>query len=235
MGAFRVPYAFAWGKYGNFANRTDNLIASTDATPDISGGNLFWTNNASATSITYFDGATNGLVNPEEGQQIMVGCLDAVTTFVDGAQFRTRNGRTPLAPPGSFFHFVYHNSTWYETYRSANTAGFIQAESSNLAGTGILAINPYVSGVTLLTGASSSMTLRGMTGGENSQRVTFTVVGSSVTIITNSAGATDSFVVRSVGGTSAIITGSGSITFVRALQGTTAKWFELVPISSTSG
>ena len=229
MGAFRVPYAFAWGKYGNFSNRTDNLIASTDATPDISGGSLFWTNNASATSITYLDGKTNGLINPEEGQEVRIGVLDANTTFVDGAQFRLRDGVNTPATPGSFWHFVYHSSAWYETYRSYNTAGFIQALSGALGTTGLLTINPAVTAVTLLTGASSSMTLRGMPGGYNGQRVTLSVIGSSVTLVTNSAGATDSFVVNNVAGTTAILTGSISVTFVRTVAGTTAKWYEVGP------
>lgn len=227
MGAFRIPYAFAVGKYGNFANRTDNLIGSTDATPNISGGYQFWTNNASATSITYFDGATNGLINPEEGQEVRIGCLDAVTTFVNSDQLRLRDGVNVTAPPGSFWQFIYRTSSWFETYRSYNTAGFFTALSGALGTTDILSINPAVTNVALLSGVSSSMTLRGMTGGYNGQRVTLSVIGSSVTIISNSAGASDSFVVNTVSGTSAIMTGSESVTFVRTVAGTTAKWYEI--------
>lgn len=226
MGAFRVPYAFAWGKYGNFANRTDNLIASTDATPDISGGSLFWTNNASATSVTYFDGKTNGLINPEEGQEITIGVLDNVTTFVDGTQLRLAGGTNVTPTSGSFLRFVYHASAWLETYRSYNSPNLLQARSADLGTTGILTINPAVTTVVNVTGTSSSMTYRGMIGGYTGQEVTFVNGGSSVTFITNSAGATDSFIVSTVAGVSSIVTGSISVTFVRAVVGTTAKWHE---------
>ena len=235
MGAFRVPYAFAWGKYGNFYNRTDNLIASLDATPDISGGSLFWTNNASATTITYFDGKSNGLINPEEGQEITVGVIDGNTTFGNSAQLRLSQGANVTATAGSFWSFLYHNSSWYQTApASLNTAGaingpaqgFLQARSGDLGTTGLLTITPFTSVIGNVAGTSSSMTIRGMPGGYDGQRVTFINQGSSVTFITNSAGATDSFVVSTVAGVSAIVTGSVSVTFVRGIQGTTSKWFE---------
>ena len=227
MGAFRIPYALAYGKYGNFQARTDNLFASTDATPNISQGYLFWTNNASATSITYFDGATNGLINPEEGQEIKVICLDNNTTFVNSNQLRLREGANIPAPTGSSWDFIYHNSTWFETYRSYNTAGVLALESANVAAGGVITINPAVTAVTLLTGASSAMNIQRMDGGYTGQLVTVIGIGSSVTLTTNSAGANDTFVVKTVAGTTAIITGSFGIAFARVLQGATAKWIQV--------
>ncbi len=227
MGDFRFVFGTARGKEGNFQARTDNLFGSTDATPDVSDGNLFWTNNASATSITHFDVVGADPVSRHEGKEIYVGVLDGNTTFVNGAQLRLSDSQDVPATPGSMWHFIYHNSAWFQASpASLNTAGVLTAQSSNLGTTGLLTITPATTVVGLLSGVSSSMTLRGMPGGRTGQMVTFVNLGSSITFITNSAGATDSFVVSTVSGTSAIVTGSDAVTFVRAVQGTTAKWFE---------
>ena len=226
MADFRLKYGVARGPVVNFYARSDNVFTSTDATPDVTDGNLFYSNNASATSITHFDISGQNVLSEHWGKEIRVVVLDNNTTLVDGAQLRLKDGVsvTPLA--GTVLGFAYANSVWYESYRSYNTAGAIVALSGALGTTGILSINPAVPSIVNLTGTSSSMTYRGMVGGYTGQRVTFTNAGSSVTFITNSAGATDSFVVSTVAGVSSIVTGSISVTFVRAVVGTTAKWHE---------
>lgn len=242
MPAFRIPYALAYGKYKNFEARTDNVFASLDATPDISLGSLFWTNNASATSVTYFDGATNGLINPEEGQTITVGVLDGNTTFVNSNQLRLTNGANITATAGSFWNFIYHNSSWYQVNpASLNTAGALagapaqtivaQITSSDLGATGLYTVTPFTTAIGVLAAAASNFVIRGLPGGYTGQRINFINLGSSMNFVTNSAGATDSFVVRSAAGTTAIVTGTANVEFVRFVQGGTAKWFEVTSVT----
>lgn len=233
MPAFRIPNATAYGRYANFQTRTDNLFADQDATPNISNGTLFWTQNSTATSITYFDGQSNGVYGPEEGQTIIVGMLDGNTTFVASSQLRLEGAVDVTPAIGAVFHFIYRGSAWFELFRSYNTANLITVTSSELAA-GVLSISPAVVGVSALAATGSNMIIRRMTGGYTGQRVAIQCAGSSVTFVTNSAGATDSFVVRSVGGTSAIMTGTTTVLFQRGIQGTTAKWFEVVPIAAGS-
>ena len=226
MSDFRFKNGLAYGPVGNFQARTDNLFASTDATPDVSDGNLFYSNNASATSITHFDLSGQNVLSEHQGKEIRVVFLDANTTLVAGAQLRTAEGQNIPVPALAVFDFLYVNSAWVETYHSYNTTNTITIGSNTIAAGGLININPAVTHVLLLTGASSSMTLQGMPGGYTGQRVTLVSIGSSVSLTTNSAGATDSFVVRTVGGTSAIMTGTNSVTFTRLVMGSTAKWVE---------
>ena len=226
MANFRFKHGVARGPVGNFSARSDNVFGSTDTTPDVTLGNLFYTNNASATSITHFDVSGQNALSEHWGKEIKVIVLDNNTTLVDGAQLRLRDGQSVTPAAGAAFEFLYANSVWYESYRSYNTANVITVRSGDLGTTGVFSINPSVRVVGMLAGGSSSMTVERMTGGYTGQEVTILVLGSSVTFVTNSAGATDSFVVKTVAGTSAIWTGSLGVTFVRAVQGTTAKWFQ---------
>ena len=226
MSDFRFKYGVSYGTVGNFQSRTDNLLASTDTTPDVTDGNLFYTNNASATSITHWDLSGANVVSEHQGKEIRVIYLDASTTLVAGAQLRLKDGQNVPMPALSVTDFIYLNSAWVETYRSYNTASQITVTSANVSAASLITINPAVTSVLLLTGASSSMTLNGMAGGYTGQTVTLHTIGSSVTFITNSAGLTDSFTVTTVAGTSAISTGSKSTVFIRAVVGGTAKWLE---------
>ena len=227
MANFRFKHGVARGPVGNFYARSDNVFTSTDTTPDVTLGNLFYTNNASATSITHFDISGANAVSENWGKEIRVILLDGNTTFVTGAQLRLKDGQNVNPAASASFDFTYANSVWYETYRSYNTANVLAIESGGVGAGGVITINPAVTAVTLLTGASSSMTLERMPGGYTGQQVSLIGIGSSITLLTNSAGAADTFVVKTVGGTSAIITGSFGMVFQRVLQGATAKWIQL--------
>lgn len=227
MSDFRLKHGLARGPVGNFYARSDNVFSSTDATPDVSDGNFFYTNNASATSVSHFDVSGQNPISEHWGKEIRVLCLDANTTFVNGNQLRLREGVDIPAPPGSAWEFAYANSVWYETYRSYNTAGVISATSNNIGAGGVVTINPAVTAVTNLSGTSSSMTLERMPGGYTGQTVSVIALGSSITLVTNSAGAADTFVVKTVAGTSAIITGTFGMQFIRVVQGATAKWIQI--------
>lgn len=228
MPAYRFPHAIALGKVGNFQARSDGLFSSTDTTPDVAAGSLFYSNNASATSITHFD-------NAEQGQLIKVLCLDGVTTLVNSSVLRLKDGQDVTAPTGSAWGFVYHNSTWFETYRSYNTANQITITSANVVGTaGQLTISPAVSNVLVLGQAASLLTIKQMLGGYTGQMVTLLATASNVTLLTNSAGLSDGFRVKTVSGTSAIIHSTGQVLFTRAVLGGTAMWVEVVPVSAGS-
>ena len=227
MGNFRFKHGVARGPVGNFQARSDNVFSSTDTTPDVTLGNLFYTNNASATAITHFDISGQNAISENWGKEIKVILLDGNTTLTPGNQLRLKDGQSVAPAAGAAFEFVYANSVWYETYRSYNTASVLNIESGGVGAGGVITINPAVTAVTLLTGASSSMTLERMPGGYTGQQVSLIGIGSSITLLTNSAGAADTFVVKTVAGTSAIITGSFGMVFQRVVQGATAKWIQL--------
>lgn len=226
MPAWRFPNAIALGKVGNFQARSDGVFSSTDTTPEVAAGSFFYSNNASATSITHFD-------SPEQGQMIKVLCLDGVTTFVNSSVLRLKDGQNVTAPTGSAWDFIYHNSTWFETYRSYNTANQITVTSANVVGTaGQLTISPAVSNVLAIGQAASALTIKQMLGGYTGQMVTLVAVDSNVTLLTNSAGLSDGFRVRTVGGTSCILTSTGHAVFSRVVLGGTAMWVEQAMVSA---
>ena len=116
----RTVYGTSLGRYGNFSARTDGLFTSGDTTPDVSLGTLFYTNNTSATAITYFDGIQQGgLIGPEEGKQIKIIFLDTATTLVNGNRMLLSDTANTF-PANSSIELMYHNSSWYEQGRSRN-------------------------------------------------------------------------------------------------------------------
>ena len=228
MGDFRFTYGIARGPEGNFQARTDNLFASTDATPDVSAGNLFYTNNASATSITYFDVIGANPVALHQGKEIRVLNLDNNTTYVSGSQLRLMNGQSVNPVAGAVFNFIFVNSVWYEIFRSYNTANVINVSSSSIGAgaNGVVTIGPHVEELDVLVAAASTFTLRQVLGGYLGQTIKIFAVDSAILLACNSAGAQGSFVETSSGGTSHNIVGSGMEVYTLVVQGSTTKWIQ---------
>lgn len=227
MADFRLKHGLARGPVGNFSSRTDNLFASTDATPDVSDGNFFYTNNASATSITHFDVRGANAASEHFGKEIRILNLDNNTTYVSGTQLRLMDGQSVNPVAGAIFNFTYANSVWYETGRSYNTANVIEVSSSSIgAGAGVVTIGPHVEQLNVLVAAASAFTLRQVLGGYLGQTIKLFAVDSAVLYACNSAGATGSFVESSSTGTAHNIVGSGMEVFTLTIQGSTAKWIQ---------
>lgn len=130
MGDFRIKYGSALGPQNNFFAKSDNVIASTDATPDVTNGTLWFTNNASATTITDFEltnvsssGSNAGLF---EGKRIVVVFLDSVTTLTASSRLVLAGSGSVTFPANSVLELVYHNSAWVEMGRSLNTTSDVK-------------------------------------------------------------------------------------------------------------
>ena len=227
MADFRLKHGVARGPVGNFYARSDNVFASTDATPDVSDGNLFYTNNASATSITHFDISGANPVSEHWGKEIRVLHLDGNTTYVNGGQLRLMQGQSINPAAGAVFNFTYANSVWYETYRSFNTANIIEVSSSSIgAGAGVVTIGPHVEQLNITVAANSAFTLRQVLGGYQGQTIRLFAVNSAILLACNSAGAHGSFVESSSGGTAHNIVGSGMEVYSLTVFGSTANWIQ---------
>ena len=186
MGDTRFKGGFAIGPYANFYARTDNLFAESDATPNVTNGNLFYTNNTSGTTITDFElSSLPGKGAQEfEGKVIEVQFLDGNTTVANaGSVFLTGTDNTFRA--NSRLGLVYHNSAWYERSRSqvsrnsvqtlnfALSNGTINADDLHtliLVPTVALATFTSISGgyigqqVTLINGATSAINVQIISG-----------------------------------------------------------------------
>ena len=107
---------------GNFAS---NISASTwvvtwggmadgDATPDVSDNPAYYTQNTAATTITDFDGVTNG--------SVFVLILDNNTTIQHNSNIKLQGG-IDYGPGASndVLFFVCRSNVWYEVSRSPNS------------------------------------------------------------------------------------------------------------------
>ena len=226
MSDFRFPYGVALGTYGNFSVRTDNLLGTTDTTPDVSLGSLFWAGVGHTATISYFDGRlTGGVTGVEEGKLIKVIFLGTGSTLTNSADLNLENDVNYEPGIGDSIELVHHASAWFEIGRTWVTPTLILAQSGDLGAAAAprLLITQNTHTVTCLARASSLMTIDAMPGGYDGQRVTIISVGSQVTLSVNSAGVADGFLATS-GGTTYVINGSFGATCIRATFGGTAKW-----------
>ena len=226
MSDFRFKHGIALGPYANFSIRTDGLLGTTDATPDVSLWNLFWTGVDNTATISYFDGLLTGGVNGvEEGKVIRVIFLGTGTTLTNSAVLNLENDVNFEPNIGDSIELVHHASAWYETSRTWASPVLVALQSGDLGAAAATRANitQNTKVVTALAAASSLMTIQAMPGGYDGQRVTIVSIGSQVTLSANSAGLADGFLATSAG-TSYVINGSFAATFVRATIGGTAKW-----------
>lgn len=162
MGPTRFPYGQGKGFVNNFNYRggTANLFAASDATPDVTIGDLFYTNNASATILTYFDlqDYANRASN-YEGKVITVFFLDAVTQIANAGQLFLASSNNLLGANNSIT-LMHSRSGWYELDRSYVNRTEVQtytiaAQSSiNLDGTKVAIVTNTGAGSVFLSAFS---------------------------------------------------------------------------------
>ena len=207
MSDFRIRYGMAFGPFGTISTTSAQfLLPPQDATPDVSLGTYWLTNNTSAVVYTFFDGTQQGgVVGPEEGKMIVIRFQDANTTIVNG-------GRIFLAQSGGAFRsgevigLIHSNSAWYEMFRAENAQGAITA--SNV---GAASVAPNVDGVQtlILTATAAAVTLLSLSGGEIGQRVV--VVQNSSNTITVTTGGN----IALAGTSDVVMNASGAYTFIK--------------------
>lgn len=225
MGDFRIPFGLALGRQNNFFARTDNLFGQSDATPDVTAGNLFFSNNTSNTTITNFDLVSNHTTGNNagqfEGKVITVMFLDDSTRLANATPLYL-SGSDGLQGANNIISLVYHNSGWYETYRSINVSNFVTATSASLGATGTVSARGRDT-VILSSAAGSDPVLRLLTNGEQGQRVNVVCSGSNCTIVVNSGGNNQFVTSSSSGAATVILANSAALSFTRI----GGQWLEL--------
>lgn len=221
---FRIPYGFARGPMNNFYVRTDNLFTSGDATPDVTIGNLWYTNNTSAITITDFDlsdVANGGSIAPKfEGKEFTVYFTDNNTTIANNSRIILSTSAQTFAANQNL-SFLYHNSAWVETARSRNNStGDVQTFS--IAGSASFTATDVK--LAILVGTATPVGIKSISGGTVGQTITlFQNNTSGITMQIDTGG--NLF----IPGTSTIImNASGAYTFTK-VDGT--RWIMERPVA----
>ncbi len=244
MGDTRFKNGLAYGPYGNFFATTANVFGQADTTPDVTDGNLFFSNNTTTTIITHFDlQAPPGDTSPTyhqryQGKVIKVVFLDDSTGLANAGRL-TLSGSNNLQGANNSAEFLYHNSAWIEFNRSYNNSKVITTESKNLTGsvvslgTGAVSVKGDVRTIRLIATAGSDCILRQAIDGYQGQVITLVAVGASdALIIVNSA--------SNIDGTFATTTSTGAVQFRLMSSGAISfvkhgiRWVEVRPVSGNS-
>lgn len=220
MSDFRISLGWAIGPEATYAaNSGKTLIGHGDTTPDVSNGVLFYTNNTSPTTISYFDVVGQGGINgttAHQGKRITVFFRDANTTIQNSGQIFLSSTQGAIAA-NTVMEFLYHNSSWYELSRSINTqtpqgaGGNVRAVSYSFSGTAAGSLlNVTTADRLYITVSAAASVIQGFSGGRSNQAIDMQVIGIGSTV----------FIAQSVGvlmlpGTdTALLSNSGTYRFV---------------------
>ncbi len=246
MGDTRFRDGLALGRYANFYATSANIFTQADTTPDVTDGNLFFSNNTSNTTITNFDllvrgpipgGSAQGSVASQyEGKLIRVVFLDDSTRLVNASPLILASS-DGLQGANNSIELIYHNSSWIEFGRSYNQNNVITVNSNqlstNIAGTGAVVVTGRGSSVVVrgIAGASSASNLRRAIGGEQGTILHVVSYGASDLLVTVNSDAADTFISTSTtSATQFRLASSAIVSFVRIDD----KWREIRPIWSNS-
>lgn len=182
MGAFRIKFGTAYGPYGTASGTSSQfLLTPQDTTPDVTNGTFFVTNNTSAVTITHFDVQVAGGLpgTAENGKQIFILAQDNNTTIQNGGRIFLQDTQAALAQ-NSVIGLIYHNSAWYETYRSENdqTPQDVANRSVSYSFSGTAGnFNVTTARYLLLTASATASVITGFVGGTSGQELLVKVVG----------------------------------------------------------
>ena len=219
MSDYRIRYGWAIGPEGTYAaNSALTLITPGDTTPDVSNGVLFYTNNTSATAISYFDvvGPGGGLgVSEHQTKCIRVFFRDSLTTVNNSGQIFLASSQGALAA-NTIMDFLFHNSAWYETGRSVNAQNaqeatpVVKSVSYSFSGTApVTLLNVTTADRLYITVSAAASVVAGFAGGRSSQTLDMIIIG-----IGSSVFASQSAGVLQIPGTSAVLlSNSGTYRF----------------------
>lgn len=241
MGDTRFKNGLAYGPYANFFATTANVFAQADSSPDVSLGNLFFSNNTTNTTITNFDlqappGDTSTTYHQVyEGKVIRVIFLDDSTRLVNGGQL-ILTGSEGLQGANNSLELLYHNSSWIEFNRSYNANNVQEITSASLnttagAGTGqVLIRGRGPSNVLYLASeVTGPVVLRQVIGGEPGSQLTLIASWvSDALVIVNSASNIDGLFTSITSGSSTQfrLASSGSVIFTKFGN----RWIESRPV-----
>jgi hypothetical protein len=198
-------HGIALGKEKNFQAETDGLIASADSSPSVSTKSLFWTNNATATTITDFD-------DGGEGQIIEVIALDAVTTLSNGTILLS-GGQAYKMGANDSITLIKSRSNWFEIARSANATGAYSYVSTGSAGNTLAIDIANINYITLNASGGAPIVLCRLVSGKVGQVVNIVNLNSA-SIITTSGGAACMLITGASSG-NYVMTGSDATAFLQ--------------------
>ena len=241
MGDSRWPGGIAYGKYGNFFSTSANVFTQADTTPDVTDGNLFFSNNTTNTTITNFDlQAPPGDTSPTysqryEGKLIKVFFLDNSTRLVNGGRL-ILTGYEGLQGVNNFIELIYHNSSWIEAGRSYNNNNVQEITSASLnatagAGTGqVLLRGRGPSNVLFLSSdVTGPIVLRQVLGGEPGSQLTIIASwASDALVVVNSASNIDGLFTSVTSGSSVQFRLASSAGMIFTKFGN--RWIETRPV-----
>ena len=236
MGDTRFRDGLAFGPYSNFFATSANVFTQADTTPDVTNGNLFYSNNTTNTTITHFDLTsvnTGGTWSQQfQGKVIRVLFLDDSTRLVNGGRLVLASS-DGLQGASNSIELMYHNSSWYEWSRSYNRSNVFQATSANLGAAGTVTITGAGPSVVVRVDAAASSAggLRRVIGGEQGQLVHVVASAGSAALIIVNSDAADTFISTSTtSATQFRLASSAIVSFVRIAD----KWREIRPVWSNS-
>ena len=183
MGPSRWPYGTGRGFVNNFNYRgnTAGLFTSGDATPDVTIGGLFYTNNTAATTITYLDMQEYGSRAADyEGKEITIFFLDSNTTIANAGQLYLASTSNAFMPNQSIT-FMQSRSAWFEIDRATVTRNDSQVFS--LGGT--TSFNADGTRIAYISGTAAT-TIQAISGGQHGQSLILIAGSGALTI--NTAG-----------------------------------------------
>ena len=178
MGMTRFPYGTANGFRNQFYDKrftsgTAGNISGTTA-PNVTFGDLFYTNNTGAVTISAFSQQiTGGFEGGEEGRLIKIFMLDTMTTISNNSFIKLAGtGTFGAIPAGNqYLELMYSRSAWYEVGRKAvsSPTDVLQVRLGGTTNTSL----PNVNGVetVIITSTAASTSFQGMTGGYIGQKI----------------------------------------------------------------
>lgn len=182
MSQTRWPYGTALGFANHFRTvqgTTAGLFAEGDTTPDVTVGDLFYTNNTSATQIVHFDLQRYAEKSADyEGKVISVFFIDNSTEIANAVQVNmaTSDNRTGA---GTITQFMYSRSAWYQLGGSRNS----QNAARNLTIGSSTVLNADDTSTFLLTGTADTSVIQHISGGYVGQVITL-MADNSASILT---------------------------------------------------
>jgi len=172
----------AFGKYMNFYASSNGVFASGDTSPDVTGGTLFYTNNATATKIAHFDLQANSQTpGCYEGKVINVIFLDSKTTIAKSTAVKVSDDVIPYGA-GDAAGFVYHGSAWYQIFDSRNKTANANTKTLASGNTYNLVVNNDTSIYALAT-TMVGLTVRSISGGYVGQEITLMNVSAGTGVV----------------------------------------------------
>ena len=187
MGPTRFPYGTARGFVNQFNYRgTTAGDISNSTTPNVTLGDLFYTNNATGTVITNFvlDDTANRIAE-YQGKVITVVFLDA-NTQIDNAGALQLVGTNNLLGQNNSITLRYDRGNWFETSRA--TPNRTEAAAVNVGGTATSINADGREFIALVGTGGAANTIASISGGQVAQRITLRVASGGANVLISSAG-----------------------------------------------